>query len=93
MANTPTISNSFEELKEYYDNILNKDRSTYKTSNDEPTPIECIEEMMNKIPEELWSRKDLKILDPCCGNGNFHVPIYFKLLQKQKSNFIKGSLK
>ena len=92
MANTPTISNSFQELKEYYDNILNKDRSTYKTSNDEPTPIECIEEMMNKIPEELWERKDLKILDPCCGNGNFHVPIYFKLLQKQKSKHIISNI-
>ena len=68
---------SFETLKDYYNNNLNKDKSTYKSSNDEPTPIDCIEEMMQKLPEELWNRKDLKILDPCCGNGNFHLPIYF----------------
>jgi len=73
------INTSFESLKNYYNNTLNLDKSTYKSSNDEPTPIECIEEMMEKIPEELWTRKDLKILDPCCGNGNFHLPIYNKL--------------
>tara|TARA_B100000424_G_C22922336_1_gene490764 strand:+ start:28 stop:1317 length:1290 start_codon:yes stop_codon:yes gene_type:complete len=70
---------SFETLKDYYNNNLNKDKSTYKSSNDEPTPIDCIEEMMQKLPEELWNRKNLKILDPCCGNGNFHLPIYYKL--------------
>lgn len=36
----PTIDISiFNEIKTYYDEILNLDRSTYKTSNDEPTPI------------------------------------------------------
>lgn len=75
------ISN-FEELKEYYDNILNKDKSTYKSTNDEPTPIDCIQEMISKIPDELWNKNNLKILDPCCGNGNFFIPIIYKLLNK-----------
>jgi len=68
-------TNSYEELKTYYNKVLNIDKSTYKSSNDETTPIECIEEMITKIPSELWTRKDLKILDPCCGNGNFHLVI------------------
>ena len=72
----------FEELKEYYDNILNKDKSTYKSTNDEPTPIDCIQEMISKIPDELWNRNNLKIMDPCCGNGNFFIPIVYKLLDK-----------
>ncbi len=72
-------TSSFEDLKEYYDEILNTDKTTYKSTNDEPTPISCIEEMIDKIPHELWNRKDLSILDPCCGNGNFHIPIFFKL--------------
>jgi hypothetical protein len=69
------------QLKKYYDENLNTDKSTYKSSNDEPTPIECIKEMINKIPNELWSKTDLSILDPCCGNGNFSVPIIFELLK------------
>jgi methylase of polypeptide subunit release factors len=68
-------TNSYEELKTYYNKVLNIDKSTYKSSNDETTPIECIEEMIAKIPSELWTREDLKILDPCCGNGNFHLVI------------------
>ncbi len=71
----------FDALKNYYNNTLNLDKSTYKSSNDEPTPIECIIEMIQKIPIELWTRNELKILDPCCGNGNFALPIVYELLK------------
>lgn len=77
-----TIENSsFDELKKYYDEVLNVDKSTYKSSNDEPTPINCISEMISKVPIELWKKKDLSIADICCGNGNFHIPILFELLK------------
>ena len=74
-------TSSFNELKKYYDETLNLDKSTYKSSNDEPTPIDCISEMIGKLPEELWSQPDLHILDPCCGNGNFAIPVLFRLLE------------
>ena len=74
-------TSTFEEMKKYYDGTLNADKSTYKSSNDEPTPIACISEMISKVPIELWGRRDLSILDPCCGNGNFSVPIIFELLK------------
>ena len=41
---------------------LNKDKSTYKTSNDEPTPIDCVIDILDKVPEDLWTKKNLKIL-------------------------------
>ena len=82
VTTTTTIDTStFDEMKKYYDEILNIDKSTYKSSNDEPTPIGCISEMISKIPNELWEKKDLSILDPCCGNGNFSIPIIFELLK------------
>ena len=74
-------TSTFDEIKQYYDDTLNNDKSTYKSSNDEPTPIDCISEMINKIPDELWTRPDLSILDPCCGNGNFSIPILFELMK------------
>ena len=74
-------TSTFEEMKKYYDETLNADKSTYKSSNDEPTPIACISEMISKVPIDLWGRSDLSILDPCCGNGNFSVPIIFELLK------------
>jgi adenine-specific DNA-methyltransferase len=81
---TPLITidtTDFNEIKKYYDGNLNIDKSTYKSSNDEPTPIDCISEMISKIPTDLWEKKDLSILDPCCGNGNFSIPILFELLK------------
>ena len=74
-------TSTFDEIAKYYDEILNTDKSTYKSSNDEPTPIDCISEMISKIPNDLWGKSDLSILDPCCGNGNFSIPIIFELLK------------
>jgi len=82
------ISNLREELELYYDDVLNLDKSTYKNSNDEPTPIDCVKEMVKKIPLEFWEKKELKILDPCCGNGNLFLPIYNNLLQKYDKKYI-----
>ena len=78
----PTPSNNdFATIKEYYDNVLNKNKDLVVTSNDEPTPISCVEEMINKIPEKFWKDKNIKILDPCCGCGNFPLVIYYKLIK------------
>lgn len=79
---------TMDEMKIFYDETLNVDKSTYVTTNDEPTPMNCVMEMISKIPEELWGRPGLKILDPCCGNGNFSIPIFYKLKEKMESKEI-----
>ena len=80
--NIPSITTStYNSIKQYYDDILNKDKKLVVTTNDEPTPIDCVEEMIAKIPESFWKNKDNKILDPCCGCGNFPFVIYYKLLK------------
>ena len=89
---TPTIDAIYLIIKKYYDNILNKDKNLVETSNDEPTPLDCVEEIVNKIPEEFWKRKDIKILDPCCGCGNFPIVIYFKLIQYHTKEFILDNI-
>ena len=82
------LSKNIEEMIVLYDKTLNVDKSTYVTTNDEPTPMNCVLEMINEIPLELWERPDLKILDPCCGNGNFSIPIYYKLIEKRDTKDI-----
>ncbi len=78
----PTITkNKYASIKDFYDTVLNKNKQLVVTSNDEPTPIDCVEEMINKIPEEFWKNENIKILDPCCGCGNFPFVIYYKLLK------------
>lgn len=52
-------------------NDLNKDLAHYASSDDICTPMECVKLMLDYIPDEFWQRPDLKVLDPCAGNGNF----------------------
>lgn len=92
---TPNIdTGSFEDLHKYYDEVLNTDKSSYKSSNDEPTPINCIIEMISKLPVELWTTPDLSILDPCCGNGNFFIPVIHELIKHHhtKSSILENIL-
>lgn len=90
---TITIDNDYNIVKEYYNNTLNKNSKLINSSNDETTPIECVEEMINKIPNVFWMNKNIKILDPCCGCGNFPFVIYNKLIQyHNKEHILKNML-
>jgi methylase of polypeptide subunit release factors len=80
------IESSLDALTKHYD-ALNADKSTYNSTNDEPTPIECIGEMIRTIPADFWA-KDVTILDPCCGNGNFSIPIFFELKKHHSTKHI-----
>lgn len=62
----------YSDICEFY-NKLNSDKSHYESNDDICTPMECVQTMVNYIPEELWHRNGLKIIDVCCGNGNFGV--------------------
>jgi SAM-dependent methyltransferase len=44
--------------------------------------------MISKIPMDFWQNPELSILDPCCGNGNFYVPILFELLKYHNKQII-----
>ena len=48
------------------------------------TPIALIEEMLNKLPKEVWKNKDYKWLDPANGIGNFPMIAYNKLMEGLK---------
>lgn len=68
---------SLKETMSYYDK-LNEDKTHYNSKDDVCTPMECVKKMIDYIPDELWSRKSLKILEPCAGNGNFGAYCRFK---------------
>lgn len=69
----------YQTLKQIYDSELNTDKSTFRSSNDEPTPMACVEEMVNALPSSFWSATEpRRILDPCCGNGNFGLYLLHK---------------
>ncbi|GAA7147919.1 hypothetical protein ID0397_06180 [Helicobacter pylori] len=61
---------SFSQIKAYFD-TLNFDTSHFVNSNDICTPLDCVKEMIDTIPSDFFKQEHLKILDCCCGNGNF----------------------
>lgn len=65
---------NLQKIFDHFDK-LNEDEGHFQNSNDICTPMECVKEMVDTVPNELWKRKDLAVLDSCCGNGNFHAYI------------------
>lgn len=45
------------------------------------TPVELISEMLDQLPEEVWSNPNLQWLDPANGIGNFPVVAYYRLME------------
>jgi len=98
MIKIPSIkNNSYIELKNYLDK-LNFDETHFVNSNDICTPLDCVEEMVNSIPKSFWNKDKIKVLDPCCGNGNFHCYIsqktklknlWFNDINKTRLNNVK----
>jgi adenine-specific DNA-methyltransferase len=68
--------NNYQKIKNHFDN-LNQDKNHFVNSNDICTPIDCVKEMVDSVPDDFWQR-DIKVLDSCCGNGNFHSYINTK---------------
>ena len=48
------------------------------------TPITLVEEMLDKIPNEVWSNPNLKWLDPCNGVGTFPSIVVKRLMDGLK---------
>jgi len=71
------LQKDFDDIRVYFDE-LDMDESHFENSNDICTPLGCVTEMVDSIPASFWKRKSLKILDSCCGNGNFHAYIQTK---------------
>lgn len=66
-----------QEIFDFFDS-LNNDLTHKNSKDDECTPMKCVEQMIDYIPEEFWNKNNLKILDPCSGNGNFGAYCSFK---------------
>nr|WP_321431408.1 methyltransferase [uncultured Campylobacter sp.] len=67
----------YSKIKKYYD-FINLDKTHLQSNDDICTPMDCVELMIDYLPNELWQRENLKVLDPCCGNGNFIAYAKFK---------------
>jgi len=51
-----------------------------KTFGEVFTPIALVDEMLDKLPAEVWSNPSLKWLDPAMGSGNFLIRVFARLM-------------
>lgn len=62
----------FASIKNHFD-TLNLNKEHFINSNDICTPMDCVKEMLDSLPQSFWEQENIKVLDSCCGNGNFHA--------------------
>ena len=48
------------------------------------TPLDLVKEMLQTLPEEVWSNPNLKWLDPANGTGPFPAMVIYKLMEGLK---------
>lgn len=48
------------------------------------TPMKLVNEMLDKLPKEVWNDEKLKWFDPASGMGNFPIAVYLRLMDTLK---------
>jgi len=79
-----TIENYDELLGYINDNLTPKDKER-KERGEVFTPMSLVSEMLDKLPNEVWSNPEYKWLDPAVGIGNFPIEVYKRLMEGLKS--------
>jgi hypothetical protein len=79
-ANMMSLIDQPNQLLELINSCL-KPKIIEKTKHAEVfTPMEIINEMLDQLPQGIWSNPNLKWLDPANGMGNFPVAVYLRLM-------------
>jgi len=69
-GNEANISNGEKQLAEKFKKVF----------GEVFTPTKLVNEMLDKLPEEVWSDPTKTWLDPSCGTGNFLLEVYRRLM-------------
>ena len=74
-----------DELLKYINDNLKPKKVEKDERGEVFTPMELVNEMLNKLPDSVWKNPNLKWLDPAAGMGNFPVAVYMRLMEGLKS--------
>lgn len=84
VENPEIIGNMLKNLMELIDSYLKPSNTEKKMLGEVFTSLKLVEEMLDKLPKEVWSDPNLKWLDPANGIGNFPVIIVKNLMEGLK---------
>jgi len=74
-----------DKLLEFINENLKPKNIEKKENGEVFTPMTLVNEMLDKLPTEVWKNKELKWLDPAAGMGNFPVAVYMRLMEGLKT--------
>ena len=73
-----------KELLEFLSGNLKPKSVEKKKFGEVFTPLSLISEMLDHLPNEVWSNPNLKWIDPANGMGNFPIAVYLRLMEGLK---------
>lgn len=83
--NPGIISDMLGNLMELVDSYLKPSNTEKRLLGEVFTPLYgkpgCVEDQLNLMDESLWKRKNVKVLDPCSGVGNYSVVLVDKFMK------------
>jgi hypothetical protein len=83
--NPGIISDMLGNLMELVDSYLKPSNTEKRLLGEVFTPLYgkpgCVEDQLNLMDESFWKRKDVKVLDPCSGVGNYSVVLVDKFMK------------
>lgn len=82
-----TLLDNPSDLYSYLQKFISPKYHERKTFGEVFTPIELINQILDKLPSNVWTNPNLKWFDPSSGIGNFMIVIYYRLMKSLKSSF------
>ena len=84
LPNVNIIDNTKEEVLNYYINNSKVIDKKKKEKGEVFTPVLLVQEMLDKLPDDVWSNPNLKLLDPAVGTGVFPICLYYRFMEGLK---------
>ena len=85
-ANRPPIKyKNYRNIRANIQAVIDGEYNTkekIKTQGEVFTSFNLIEEMLNKLPKDVWSNPTKTWLDPAAGIGNFHCVVVERLMER-----------
>ena len=78
--------------KRFYNIYNNNEQLESKRFGEVYTPDFIVKNMVDKIPDEVWKNKNIKVLDFACGCGIFGYFIYKKLISYFDHDYIVNNI-
>jgi hypothetical protein len=77
-----------KKLLELINDCLKPKETEKKQFGEVFTPMKLVNEMLDKLPPEVWKNKNLTWYDPANGMGNFPIAVYLRLMESLKEEII-----